>query len=167
MFRAKSVLMNTAKKGRTSKKRIIISVGIFDFKTCCFRMSRNPVIQTISIIDDNCGLLASLSMRLESCGYRTVKFSCSQKALDFHLMNPADFYFIDVKFPQISGVELYESLCKHSKVERIPAIFISAANQLEAKCLEETTIGDFVQKPFSFDALMARMNRVIKLHERL
>ena len=82
-------------------------------------------------------------------------------------MNPADFYFIDIKFPQISGVELYESLCKHFKVERIPAIFVSAANQLETKCLEETTIGDFVLKPFSFDTLIARMNRVIKLHEKL
>ena len=159
--------MNTAKKERASKKRIIISVGIFDFKTCCFRMSRNALIQTISIIDDNCGLLVSLSMYLESCGYRTVKFSCSKKALDFHLIEPVDFYFIDVKFPQISGIELYESLCKHFKVERIPAIFVSAANQLEAKCLEETTIGDFVLKPFSFDTLIARMNRVIKLHEKL
>ena len=90
--------MNTAKKERASKKRIIFSVRIFDFKTCCFRMSRNALIQTISIIDDNCGLLVSLSMHLESCGYRTVKFSCSKKALDFHLIEPVDFYFIDVKF---------------------------------------------------------------------
>ncbi len=130
-------------------------------------MSRNPKIQTISIIDDNVGLLVSLSMQFESCGYRTVKFSCSQKALDFHLTNPADFYFIDLKFSQISGVELYESLCKHSKAEKIPAIFLSAASQLEAKCLNETSIGDFVLKPFSFDILIARMNRVIKLHESL
>ena len=123
------------------------------------------MIQTISIIDDNISLSSALSIALETEGYKNFRFSHPKEALNFHKTTPADFYLIDIKLPQMSGIEFYRSLCKQAHVHSIPAIFISASNSQEAQCLTRTTIGDFVIKPFNFEALLARMQRVIKLRE--
>ena len=119
------------------------------------------MIQTISIIDDNISLSSALSIALETEGYKNYKFSRPREALNFHKTTPADFYLIDIKLPQMSGIEFYKSLCKQAHVHSIPAIFISASNSQEAQCLTCTTIGDFVIKPFNFNALLARMHRIM------
>ena len=123
------------------------------------------MIQTISIIDDNISLSSALSIALETEGYKNFRFSHPIEALNFHKTTPADFYLIDIKLPQMSGIEFYKSLCKQAHVHSIPAIFISASNSQEAQCLTCTTIGDFVIKPFNFNTLLARMHRIMTQKE--
>jgi len=123
------------------------------------------MIKTVSIIDDYESLTMTLTIGLENEGYATFKFRHPKEALSFHKTTPADFYIIDIKLPQMSGIEFYESLCKQANVHSIPAIFISASNSQEANCLTSTTIGDFITKPFNLEALVARMQRVIKRKE--
>jgi len=128
-------------------------------------MIRYLMIQTISIIDDNISLSHALVVALAAEGYKNYKFSRPREALNFHKTTPADFYIIDIKLPQMSGIEFYLSLCKQANAQSIPAIFLSASNSQEAMCLASTTIGDFITKPFNFEALLARMQRVIKLQK--
>ena len=123
------------------------------------------MIKTISIIDDNISLSYTLSLLFEAEGHKSFRFSHPEEALNFHKTTPADFYIIDIKLPQMSGIEFYLSLCQQATVDSIPAIFLSASNSQEAKCLTSTTIGDFITKPFNLDALVERMQRVIKLQE--
>ena len=123
------------------------------------------MIKTVSIIDDYDSLTIALAIDLENKNYTTFKFRRPKEALNFHKTTPADFYIIDIKLPQMSGIEFYESLCKEANVHSIPAIFMSASNSQEAQCLTSTTIGDFIVKPFNFEALVARMQRVIKRKE--
>ena len=123
------------------------------------------MIQTISIIDDNISLSYTLSLEFETEGYKNFRFSHPIEALNFHKTTPADFYLIDIKLPQMSGIEFYKSLCKQAHVHSIPAIFISASNSQEAQCLTCTTIGDFVIKPFNFNTLLARMHRIMTQKE--
>jgi len=117
--------------------------------------------EKVSIIDDNNGLLTSLALQLQICGYTTTIFSCPQQALDHHAKEPADFYIIDIKMPKLTGIEFYNALCQKLKVEKLPAVFLTAVNELETKCLEETSISDFIKKPFSFDILHARIKKVL------
>ena len=115
----------------------------------------------ISIIDDNENILTSLGLQLQTCGYTVTTFSCPQQALD-HLTNePADFYIIDIKMPKLTGIDFYKTLCKELGTESLPAVFLTAVNELETKCLEETSISDFIKKPFNFDILHARIKKVI------
>ena len=115
----------------------------------------------ISIIDDNENILTSLGLQLQTCGYTVTTFSCPQQALDHLINEPADFYFIDIKMPKLTGIELYKTLCKKFETESLPAVFLTAVNELEIKCLEETSISDFIKKPFSFDILHARIKKVL------
>jgi len=117
--------------------------------------------EKVSIIDDNNGLLTSLALQLQICGYTTTIFSCPQQALDHHAKEPADFYIIDIKMPKLTGIEFYNALCQKLRVEKLPAVFLTAVNELETKCLEETSISDFIKKPFSFDILHARIKKVL------
>ena len=63
--------------------------------------------------------------------------------------------------PKLTGIEFYNALCQKLRVEKLPAVFLTAVNELETKCLEETSISDFIKKPFSFDILHARIKKVL------
>ena len=115
----------------------------------------------ISIIDDNENILISLALQLQNCGYTVSTFSCPQQALDHHVNEQADFYIIDIKMPKISGIDFYKSLCQKLEAESLPAVFLTAVSELETKCLEETSISDFIKKPFNFHILHARIRKVL------
>ena len=117
----------------------------------------------ISIIDDNESILISISLQFQACGYNVTTFSCPQHALTFHTKEPADFYIIDYKMPKLTGIEFYKNLCQKLRVEKLPAIFLTAVSELEARCLEETSISDFVKKPCSFNILHARIKKILNI----
>ena len=115
----------------------------------------------ISIIDDNESILTSLSLQFQSEGYSTITFACPQAALEYHAKKPADAYIIDMRMPKLTGFEFYRNLCETQKKDRLPALFLTGVDNLEEKALTQTTIGDFVLKPFSFKILLARLEKVL------
>ena len=115
----------------------------------------------ISIIDDNESILTSLSLQFQSQGYSTITFACPQAALEYHTKKPADAYIIDMRMPKLTGFEFYRNLCETQKKDRLPALFLTGVDNLEERALKNTTIGDFVLKPFSFNILQARLEKVL------
>ena len=121
---------------------------------------------TVSIIDDNTSILTSLSLHFQSKGYKTVTFANPEKALEYHETKPADAYIIDMKMPKLTGFEFYRDLCEILKKDRLPALFLTGVDNLEEKALSETTIADFVLKPFSFAILLARLEKVLSFFQK-
>ena len=121
---------------------------------------------TISIIDDNTSILTSLSLQFQSQGYKTITFADPQEALEYHTKNPVDAYIIDMKMPKLTGFEFYSQLCASLKKNRVPALFLTAVDNLEERALKETTIGDYVLKPFSFNILIVRLEKVLSYFKR-
>ncbi len=115
----------------------------------------------ISIIDDYDSLVNSLSLQFQSQGYSTITFTCPQAALDHHAKHPADAYVIDMKMPKMTGFEFYSSLCQKLNRDRVPALFLTAVHELEEQALKNTTIGDYVVKPFNFNVLIARLEKIL------
>ena len=115
----------------------------------------------ISIIDDYTPLVTSLSLQFQSYGYSTITFTCPQLALEHHTKYPADAYVIDMKMPKMTGIEFYERLCQKLDEERVPALFLTAIHELEEQALKNTTIGDYVIKPFNIDVLIARLKKIL------
>ena len=115
----------------------------------------------ISIIDDNESILTALSLQFQSEGYTTITFTCPQAALEYHAKKPADAYIIDMRMPKLTGFEFYRNLCETHKKDRLPALFLTGVDNLEEQALKNTTIGDFVLKPFSFNILHARLEKVL------
>ena len=71
-----------------------------------------------------------------------------------------------MKMPKLTGFEFYRDLCEILKKERLPALFLTGVDNLEEKALSETTIGDFVLKPFSFAILLARLEKVLSFFQK-
>ena len=120
----------------------------------------------ISIIDDNESILTSLSLQFQSQGYSTITFACPQAALEYHTKQPVDAYIIDMRMPKLTGFEFYRRLCEILKKDRVPALFLTGVDNLEENALKNTTIGDYVLKPFSFNILLARMEKVLSYFKR-
>jgi two-component system response regulator ChvI len=115
----------------------------------------------ISIIDDNTSILTSLSLQFQSKGYKTITFADPEKALLYHEDKPADAYVIDMKMPRLTGFEFYRDLCVVLNKDKLPALFLTAVDNLEERALKDTTIGDYVLKPYSFNILHARLEKVM------
>ena len=115
----------------------------------------------VTIIDDNSGLLTSLALQFQIHGYSAKTYSCPQDALDKISAKPSDIYVIDLKMPKLTGVEFYKALCKKFNLDAVPALFLTCVDTLEAKCLKETTIADYVLKGCDFEILLARVEKIL------
>jgi len=115
----------------------------------------------ISIIDDNTSILTSLSLQFQSKGYKTITFADPEKALLYHEDKPADAYVIDMKMPRLTGFEFYRDLCAVLNKDKLPALFLTSVDNFEERALKDTTIGDYVLKPYSFNILHARLEKVM------
>ena len=50
--------------------------------------------------------------------------------------------------------------------DKLPALFLTAVDNLEERALKDTTIGDFVIKPYSFNILHARLLKVMSYFKK-
>ena len=124
----------------------------------------------ISIIDDNTSLLTNLEIGLKNRGYGVNTFKDPLDALNYLKKDPSDFYLIDYKMPKLNGIEFYTSLCSKLKKKSLPSIMLTGVEEIHLKTLNETTIGDFIIKPFEFEILIARIEKILsfyKIPERL
>ena len=71
-----------------------------------------------------------------------------------------------MKMPKLTGFEFYRDLCAVLNKDKLPALFLTAVDNLEERALKDTTIGDFVLKPFSFNILHARLEKVMSYFEK-
>ncbi len=122
---------------------------------------------TVSIIDDNTSILTTLSMQFQKKGYETITFSNPEKALKFHEKKSADAWIIDWRMPGMDGLEFYKTLCNMLNQDRLPALFLTGLdnNFIEEKALRESTISDFVLKPYSFNILLARLEKILSFFQ--
>ena len=127
-------------------------------------------MHNISIIDDNTALLTNLESSFKNKGYGVITFNDPLNALSYLQKDPADFYLIDYKMPKLNGIEFYTSLCSRLNKKSLPAIILTGVEEIHLKTLNETTIGDFIIKPFKFEILIARIKKILsyyKIPERL
>jgi FixJ family two-component response regulator len=129
-----------------------------------FRRSETdiPEIPLISIVDDDESVREALRSLIESVGYRAEVFSSGEDFLNSGSFSDTDCLIVDVRMPGMNGLELQERLnAVHSL---IPVIFISAHDDGEARsrALRAGAV-DFLQKPFSEDALLGAIGVCLRM----
>src|SRR3712207_3926384 len=65
---------------------------------------------TIALVDDDRNILTSVSMTLESEGYRVQTFTDGVTALDGLAQQPPDLASLDIKMPRMDCIELLRKL---------------------------------------------------------
>jgi two-component system response regulator ChvI len=115
---------------------------------------------TIALVDDDRDVLALVATMLESEGYRVVAYPGGPAALNgFRTVQP-DLAILDIKMPQMDGVDLLRQLRQKSEV---PVIFLTGRLD-ETDELLGLRIGadDFIRKPFSQRVLVERVRTVLR-----
>ena len=116
--------------------------------------------QTIALVDDDRNILTSVSIALQAEGFVTRVYSDSIAALKALSDNPADLAVLDIKMPQMDGMELLRRLREHSAM---PAIFLTSRDEEEDEAAG-LALGadDYIAKPFSQQLLVARIRAILR-----
>lgn len=113
-------------------------------------------MRKILILDDDCFIRKALKELLNDEGYTVFECEDGQKGLNFVLergINCVDLMLVDLKMPNLNGIEFIEKIRNLNK--NIPIILISAHS--EYNFLQEDTnlnINKFVFKPFDNNKLI-------------
>ncbi|ADZ72623.1 response regulator transcription factor [Polymorphum gilvum] len=115
---------------------------------------------TIALVDDDRNILTSVSIALESEGYRVQTYTDGASALDGLQGDPPNLAIFDIKMPRMDGMELLRRLRQTSD---IPVIFLTSKDD-EIDELFGLKMGadDFIRKPFSQRLLVERVRAVLR-----
>ncbi len=115
---------------------------------------------TIALVDDDRNILTSVSIALESEGYKVETYTDGASALDGLQSRPPNLAIFDIKMPRMDGMELLRRLRQRSDV---PVIFLTSKDD-EIDELFGLKMGadDFIKKPFSQRLLVERVRAVLR-----
>jgi len=115
---------------------------------------------TIALVDDDRNILTTLSIALETEGYRTNTYSDGVSALDGFRTAPPDLAILDIKMPRMDGMETLRRLREKSD---LPVIFLTSKEE-EMDELVGLKMGadDFIRKPFSHRLLVERVKVLLR-----
>ncbi|MBN8993732.1 MAG: response regulator transcription factor [Rhizobiales bacterium] len=115
---------------------------------------------TIALVDDDRNILASVSIALESEGYRVQTYTDGASALDGLQAAVPDLAILDIKMPRMDGMELLRRLRQKTD---LPVIFLTSKDD-EIDELFGLKMGadDFIKKPFSQRLLVERVKAVLR-----
>ena len=118
---------------------------------------------TVLIVEDDARLLATLEIHLREAGYQTAATRTADQAEHFLEQHPgADLVLLDVRLPGRSGVDLIESLKKHSSLP--PTILMSGeATMTETLRALELGVLDFLEKPFRRERLLRSIDLALEV----
>ena len=115
---------------------------------------------TIALVDDDRNILTSVSIALESEGYKVETYTDGASALEGLLAKRPDLAVFDIKMPRMDGMELLRRLREKSD---LPVIFLTSKDD-EIDELFGLKMGadDFITKPFSQRLLVERVKAILR-----
>lgn len=125
-------------------------------------MSINSIRVVVRVVDDDADLRNALRFLLESEGWEVADYF---SAADFLLNddpNTPGCLILDVRMPEMTGIELQIELKK--RCLQLPIIFLSAHGDIEmaVKTLHEGAV-DFLTKPIQEEKLIPVIARAVKI----
>ena len=109
--------------------------------------------QCVYIVDDDEAVRDSLSALLESKGYEVTSFGSAPEFLDTARSLPAGCLVVDIRMPEMDGLELQQRLIERSL--GLPLIVITGHGDvpLAVRAMKAGAI-DFIEKPFASKAIL-------------
>ena len=113
------------------------------------------------IVDDDRLIRWSLRQKCEEWGYQVVEAEAGEAGLQLAQRESPDLILLDVRMPDITGLEVLDQLKKNGDAP--PVIMITADPQLDdVKAALKLGAYDFVGKPLDFDELHITIRNVLE-----
>ena len=115
---------------------------------------------TLLLVDDDLSLLDLLRARLESDGYYVIAAESGRQALLTLEHRLPDLAILDLMMPEMNGFELAQELKKRGD---IPILFLTSISETQTRIEGIRRFAeDYVIKPFDYEELLARVQRVLR-----
>ncbi|WP_153796247.1 response regulator transcription factor [Foetidibacter luteolus] len=114
----------------------------------------------IVIIEDDAFILDTMSILLESEGYKVTGYSNGSVILDNELEMP-DLLIVDRQLPGIDGITLCRKFKSEPLTKNIPVILMSASSDIEQLAQDALADGS-LEKPFKADNLFNMLASLLK-----
>ena len=121
--------------------------------------------KTVFVIDDDAGVRQGLRFMLRAAGYSVEAFPSARSFLEDYHPRRGGCLLLDIQMPQISGLELQQTL--NVRGWRIPVIFITGHGTVPlAIAAMKAGAFDFIEKPLREDALVESIERALRWNDR-
>ena len=122
--------------------------------------------QIIYVVDDDEAMLDSMTWLLEGEGYKVACFDSAAAFLGAWRSSLRGCIVLDVRMPEMSGLELQEKL--DSIGSHLPIIFVTGHGDVPmAVGALQRGACDFIEKPFHNEDLLARIERALELDSQI
>jgi two-component system phosphate regulon response regulator PhoB len=117
----------------------------------------------VLIVEDEAPLVTLLRYNLEKQGFRVEDAGDGGEALTRITEAPPDLLLLDWMLPTMSGIELCRQLRRRPATRTLPIIMLTArAEDSDAVRGLDTGADDYITKPFSTEALIARIRALLR-----
>ena len=119
---------------------------------------------TIMLADDDPVALDSSAQALTGAGFKVVRATDGQRAIQEALGRKVDLIVMDVSMPQVGGVEACHCLKAMPKTSKIPVILTAGKKDPAARTLAERTHGSvrILRKPFTSEELVSAAKQLAR-----
>jgi two-component system, OmpR family, response regulator ChvI len=115
---------------------------------------------TIVVVDDDQDILDLVKTMLELEGHQVMTFHSGRAALEGLGARSPNLIILDIKMPEIDGMELLRRLRRKSQV---PVIFLTGkSDEVDEVLALRLGADDFIRKPFSQRVLVERVRTVLR-----
>jgi two-component system phosphate regulon response regulator PhoB len=117
----------------------------------------------VLIVEDEAALMTMLRYNLEKQGFRVEEAGDGEEALTRITELKPDMVLLDWMLPHLSGIEVCRQIRRRPATRELPVIMITARSEdQDAVRGLNTGADDYVTKPFSTEALVARMRALMR-----
>lgn len=117
----------------------------------------------VAVIDDNASQREAAARPFRERGHEVLEAADGLSGLALCLKHEPDVILSDVQMPKVDGWQLIRMLRARQKFARVPILFLTTLSE-EKDRLHGYRLGvdDYIEKPFSEDDLVARVERCIR-----
>ncbi len=120
----------------------------------------------VLIVDDTPHNLRLLSQMLAEHGYKVRAVTSGARALAAARAAVPDLILLDIRMPELDGIQVCQQLKADRRTRDVPVLFISALDQIRDKVRAFGAGGvDYITKPFQLEEVLARVGTHLALRE--
>jgi len=117
----------------------------------------------ILVVDDEPDIVDILSYNLTKENYEVSKAYNGYEAVSFAMKNHPDLIIMDIRMPEMNGIEACRLIKKNEFMKNIPILFLTADNDEYTSLSAVEAGGDhFVTKPIRPSILIGMIHDLIK-----
>ncbi|MEO8088271.1 MAG: response regulator [Bacteroidota bacterium] len=117
----------------------------------------------VLVVDDEPDIVEILSYNLTKENFEVSKAYNGYEAVSFALKNMPDLIIMDIRMPEMNGIEACRMIKKNEQMKNIPILFLTADNDEYTSLSAVEAGGDhFVTKPIRPAILMGMIHELIK-----